>query len=293
MTDEKSQQRKAMLMMALCAGLWSIAGIFIKWISWHPLQIAGGRSILSGLVLLAFMKATGRRFIVNKYSLLAGIGLSGSCISFVIANKLTTAANAIVLQYTAPIFILLMSALFLKAPLKGRDIGVVLFTGIGIALFFFDELSPGSLTGNLLGILAGIFLALMFVSVGLAAEDDSVRMSGILLAHFFTAVIGTGSLFFTDFSTTGQEVLFVVILGIFQLGIPYVLYALASRHCSPLACSLIGTLEPLLNPVWVLLFYGEVPGRAALVGAVIVLGAISAWLVSSGKAEGELQKELQ
>lgn len=279
--------------MALCAGLWSIAGIFIKWISWHPLQIAGGRSILSGLVLLAFMKATGRRFIVNKYSLLAGIGLSGSCISFVIANKLTTAANAIVLQYTAPIFILLMSALFLKAPLKGRDIGVVLFTGIGIALFFFDELSPGSLTGNLLGILAGIFLALMFVSVGLAAEDDSVRMSGILLAHFFTAVIGTGSLFFTDFSTTGQEVLFVVILGIFQLGIPYVLYALASRHCSPLACSLIGTLEPLLNPVWVLLFYGEVPGRAALVGAVIVLGAISAWLVSSGKAEKELQKELQ
>jgi drug/metabolite transporter (DMT)-like permease len=289
MTDEKSQQRKAMLMMALCAGLWSIAGIFIKWISWHPLQIAGGRSILSGLVLLAFMKATGRRFIVNKYSLLAGIGLSGSCISFVIANKLTTAANAIVLQYTAPIFILLMSALFLKAPLKGRDIGVVLFTGIGIALFFFDELSPGSLTGNLLGILAGIFLALMFVSVGLAAEDDSVRMSGILLAHFFTAVIGTGSLFFTDFSTTGQEVLFVVILGIFQLGIPYVLYALASRHCSPLACSLIGTLEPLLNPVWVLLFYGEVPGRAALVGAVIVLGAISAWLVSSGKAEGKLE----
>lgn len=289
MTDEKSQQRKAMLMMALCAGLWSIAGIFIKWISWHPLQIAGGRSILSGLVLLAFMKATGRRFIVNKYSLLAGIGLSGSCISFVIANKLTTAANAIVLQYTAPIFILLMSALFLKAPLKGRDIGVVLFTGIGIALFFFDELSPGSLTGNLLGILAGIFLALMFVSVGLAAEDDSVRMSGILLAHFFTAVIGSGSLFFTDFSTTGQEVLFVVILGIFQLGIPYVLYALASRHCSPLACSLIGTLEPLLNPVWVLLFYGEVPGRAALVGAVIVLGAISAWLVSSGKAEGKLE----
>lgn len=275
--------------MALCAGLWSIAGIFIKWISWHPLQIAGGRSILSGLVLLAFMKATGRRFIVNKYSLLAGIGLSGSCISFVIANKLTTAANAIVLQYTAPIFILLMSALFLKAPLKGRDIGVVLFTGIGIALFFFDELSPGSLTGNLLGILAGIFLALMFVSVGLAAEDDSVRMSGILLAHFFTAVIGSGSLFFADFSTTWQEVLFVVILGIFQLGIPYVLYALASRHCSPLACSLIGTLEPLLNPVWVLLFYGEVPGRAALVGAVIVLGAISAWLVSSGKAEGKLE----
>lgn len=276
-----------MLMMALCAVLWSIAGIFIKWISWHPLQIAGGRSILSGLVLLAFMKATGRSFIINKYSLLAGIGLSGSCISFVIANKLTTAANAIVLQYTAPIFILLMSALFLKAPLKKQDIGVVAFTGVGIALFFFDELSPGSLAGNLLGILAGIFLALMFVAVGLAAKDDSVRMSGILLAHIFTALIGTGSLLFTDFSTTGKEVLFVVILGIFQLGIPYILYALASRHCSPLACSLIGTLEPLLNPVWVLLFYGEVPGRAALTGAVIVIGAISAWLVSSGKEAGK------
>lgn len=285
--DLKAQQREAMLMMALCAILWSISGIFIKWISWHPLQIAGGRSILSGLVLLAFMKATGRSFIVNKYSILAGIGLSGSCISFVIANKLTTAANAIVLQYTAPIFILLMSVLFLKAPLKRRDIGVVVFTGIGIALFFFDDLTPGSMAGNMLGILSGIFLAFMFVVVSLSGENDSFRLSGILLAHCFTGVIGAASIPFIGFATTSRELLFVVILGIFQLGIPYILYGLASRHCSPLACSLIGTLEPLLNPVWVLLFYGEVPGRAALVGAVIVIGAISVWLVSSGKGSSK------
>lgn len=164
---------------------------------------------------------------------------------------------------------------------------MVVFTGIGIALFFFDDLTPGSMAGNMLGILSGIFLAFMFVVVSLSGENDSFRLSGILLAHCFTGVIGAASIPFIGFATTSRELLFVVILGIFQLGIPYILYGLASRHCSPLACSLIGTLEPLLNPVWVLLFYGEVPGRAALVGAVIVIGAISVWLVSSGKGSSK------
>lgn len=277
------QQRKAMGLMALCATLWSIAGIFIKWISWNPLLIAGFRSVMAALVLGIFMMMTGRKFKVNKFSILAGIGLSGCCITFVIANKLTTAANAIVLQYTAPVFILILSAVFLKMKLKGRDIGVVVITVIGIALFFFDQLSPGSIAGNILAIIGGVFLAIMFISVGQVADDDSIRMSGILLAHVFTSVIGISSLFFVPFQPTSIEILYVVILGIFQLGIPYVLFSLASKYCPPLACSLIGTLEPLLNPVWVFLFYGEAPGVWALFGAVIVIAAISIWLVVESK----------
>ena len=237
----------------------------------------------SGLVLWLFMRKTGRRLIINRYSIFAGVGLSGSCISFVIANKLTTAANAIVLQYTAPIFILLLSFIFFKKRMTISEILVVIFVTIGISLFFFDDLSPGNLLGNLFGISAGIFLAVMFVCIGQVQENDSLRMSGILLAHTFTTIIGILALPFVSFTTTSMEIFFVLLLGVFQLGIPYVLYTLASKHCSPLTCSLIGTLEPLLNPVWVFLFVGEAPGFFALIGAVIVILSISIWLVGQGK----------
>lgn len=279
MESIEQQRKKGMGLMALCAILWSMAGIFIKWISWNPLIIAGGRSLFAALVLGTFMVATGKRLKINKYSILAAIGLTGCQINFVIANKLTAAANAIVLQYTAPIFILILSALFLHKKMKRLDVTVVAITSVGIALFFFDQLSPGNMLGNLLAILAGLFLAIMFLSIGQAADDDSVRLTGILLAHVLTTLIGAGTLFFVDFQPTVTEVQFIVLLGILQMGIPYVLYSIASKTCSPLACSLIGMLEPLLNPVWVFLFAGEAPGLWALGGAVIVILAISSWII--------------
>ena len=142
------EKKQAMGLMAICAILWSSAGLFIKWISWNPLLITGGRGLISGIVLALFMWKTGRHLVINRTSVLAGIGLAGSCTSFVMANKLTTAANAIVLQYTAPIFILLITAFFLKKKLEGNEILVVLFTTLGISLFFFDELSPGKSVGK-------------------------------------------------------------------------------------------------------------------------------------------------
>ncbi|MDX9889155.1 MAG: DMT family transporter, partial [Anaerovoracaceae bacterium] len=277
------EKRNAMIMMAVCAILWSTAGLFIKFISWNPLIIAGGRSFISAIILGAFMWKRGNHLIINLYSLLAGIGLSGTCISFVVANKLTTSANAIVLQYTAPIFILLLSLILFKKKMTLSEILVVVFVTIGISLFFFDDLTPGNLVGNLFGISAGIFLALMFVSIGQVQESDSLRMSGIMIAHSLTTVIGLFALPFVSFTTNSTEIFYVLLLGVFQLGIPYVLYTLASKHCSPLTCSLIATLEPLLNPVWVFLFIGEIPGFYALIGAVIVILSISIWLVSQSR----------
>lgn len=284
-SQKRTAQKKAMLLMALCACLWSISGIFIKWISWNPFLIAGGRSLISAMVLGGFMLAARIRISVCKFSLGAGISLAISFLCFVSANKLTTAANAIVLQYTSPIFILILSALFLKQKIRRRELAVVCVTAVGIVLFFLDQLSPGNIAGNLLGILAGLFLSIMFVLVGLAGEDDSVRMSGILFAHTLTALIGipAGALLTSSFSA--PEVCFVLILGVFQLGIPYILYAIASRDCSPLACSLIGMLEPLLNPIWVLIFDGETPGFFACVGGVIVLAALTIWCVLESRGE--------
>lgn len=278
-------RRNAMLIMALCGVLWSLGGIFIKLISWSPLLIAGIRSIISALILGGYMAYKKVPINICKYSIGAGIGLSGSCICFVIATKLTTAANAIVLQYAAPVFILIISAVFLKQKLHKRDVFVVALTMVGIVLFFFDQLSPGSLVGNFFGILAGITLALMMVMIGLGGKDDSIRMTGILIAHCLTSVIGTPiGLIGTD-GTTGIEILYIIILGIFQLGIPYVLFAIATRDCPPLAASLIAMLEPLLNPVWVAIFVGEMPGMIALIGAVIIIISVTWWCVADNSQE--------
>lgn len=278
-SQSNSTRKKAMLLMALCACLWSISGIFIKWISWSPFLIAGGRSLISAAVLGLFMAVSRIRIQVCRSSLCAGISLGVSFLCFVSANKLTTAANAIVLQYTSPIFILIISALFLHQQIKKREAAVVCAAAAGILLFFLDQLSPGNIAGNFLGILAGFFLSIMFVLIGLAGNNDSIRMSGILFAHIFTALVGipVGAVFTASIST--REICLILILGIFQLGIPYILYAIAAKDCSPLACSLIGMLEPLLNPVWVFLFDGESPGPFALAGAVIVITAVACWCV--------------
>lgn len=280
MTDRKRKNR-AMLLMVITAAMWSLGGIFIKLISWNPFLIAGVRSGISGSIMALYMAATHMRFKLNRYSLLAGMGLGCSATLFTIANKLTTAANAIVLQYTAPIFILLISAVFFKEKMQKQDILVVCITMGGMVLFFLDQLSPGNLLGNILGILAGVTLGQMFVMVGRGGDDDATRMSGILIAHMITLMIGVPVGLPQTEEVAAIEILYVIILGVFQLGIPYVLYGIASRDCPPLACSLIGMLEPLLNPVWVAIFIGEVPGPFALAGAVIIIATVTWWCIKS------------
>ncbi len=305
--NEASKKRKAMLLMVITACMWSLGGLFIKLISWSPFMIAGVRSIIAGGIMAAYMKKESVAFKLNRYSLFAGIGLGLSATLFTVANKLTTAANAIVLQYTAPIFILILSAILFREKMKKKEVGVVLVTMAGMVLFFLDQLSPGNVVGNILGILAGVFLGLMFVMVGKGGDDDSTRMSGILIAHTITLLIGlplgmagvmSGSAVaaggaaasgaVATGASLGLEILYVVILGVFQLGIPYVLYGIASRDCSPLACSLIGMLEPLLNPVWVAIFTGEVPGMFAMAGAVVIIATVTWWCVQESRDEAAL-----
>lgn len=280
-----------MLMMAICACMWSIGGIFIKLISWSPFLIAGGRSVFAALVVAAFMYICKIKFNLCKYSLGAGFCLMGVLICFVTANKLTTAANAIVLQYTAPIFILIISILFLHHKVHKKAVIIIGITTIGIILFFFDELSPGDIAGNCIAILAGLFLAFMFTIVGVGGgEDDSIRLSGILLGHIFTALVGIPVGIPMTEAFTLKEIICILILGIVQLGIPYVLYALASKDCSPLSCSLIGMLEPILNPIWVFIFDGEHPGIYALIGALIVITAVTAWCITGESETSDVDK---
>lgn len=274
-------QKKAMLLMCLCAFLWSIGGLFIKLLPWHAIAICGVRSGISAFIILLYMaKMKYRLTLHNPMIWLSGLGLMGTMLLFVSANKLTTSANAIVLQSTAPLYIMVISALFFRAHYSRREYVLVAVTMGGIALFFLDQLTPGGLLGNVLALLSGLTMALMYTASGRLPDDQS-SMSALVVGHSAAALAGLPFLFLTPVEVSPRTVSAILILGVFQLGIPYILYAIAVRRCSPLSCSLIGMIEPLLNPVWVLLVLGEKPGFFALIGGIIVLSAVTLWSVGN------------
>ena len=274
-----------MLQMLLCATLWSIAGIFMKYLPWNGFALAALRSLIAGATFVMYMLFRRMPFILNRRTLLSGILTGSVYICFTVANKLTTAASAIVLQFTDPVFIILFSALFFKQKPRKADVAVVLVTVCGIALFFFDQLAPGYLLGNCVAILSGLFMGAMYMSVGnLPARE---RFSAILIGQSFTFLFGLPAILTTKPVFNRTTILCILVLGVFQLGISYILFAKASLYCPPLACALLGALEPLLNPVWVLLFNGERPGPFALLGGVIVITAVTLWCIFGKNKENE------
>ena len=278
-----TKENKAILEMLACAALWSIAGIFIKLIPWNAFAVASMRSLVAGTVIALYMAAKRYRFRLTRRALIAGVLEGGVYLCFVCANKLTTAANAIVLQFTSPVFIVLYSALFFGEKIKKSDLTVVLFTLVGIALFFFDQLQGGYILGNCVAILAGMIMAGMFMAIGSLKGEE--MFSAVLIGQIFAFLVGLPFCFGGRIVPSATAFLSVLVLGVFQLGISYILYAKSADYCPPLACCLLGALEPLLNPVWVFLFNGERPGFFALIGAVIVVGAITIWCIYKAKAE--------
>lgn len=270
-----TKERKASLEMLLCAALWSIAGILFKLIPWNGFAVAGMRSLIAGITIYISMRLMGFRYVLNRRTLIAGFFSGCTYLCFTVANKLTTSANAIVLQFTSPVFIIIYSAVLFGRKPKKEDLAVVLFTLLGISLFFLDQLKPGYLIGNFVAIGAGMFMAGMYVAVGEIEEEE--RFSGILNGQALTFLVGLPFFIVTKPALTPTALIALLALGVFQLGLSYVLYVKASKYCPPLACCLLGAIEPLLNPVWVFLFNGEKPGIFALIGAVIVIVSITVW----------------
>ncbi len=278
-------KNKAILEILLCAALWSTAGIFMKFIPWSGFAIAGVRSLLAGAVMGVFMLSRRIRFTATRRSVFGGVSLCTTMTLFSVANKMTTAANAIVLQFTSPIWIMLISALVLRQRFRRADVLAVALTFLGIALFFADGLALGNTAGNLVALGAGLAFGCYYLSLGECPEPE--RMSAVLIAHFLTFLIGIPATITTHPAVTAPAVVCLLALGIFQLGIPYVLLAHASGWCPPLICALLGALEPLLNPVWVAIFDGELPGVWALIGGVIVIIAVTALCIHDAGEEAK------
>lgn len=256
--------------LLLAALLWSLAGVLIKGIGWPPLAVAGGR----GIIAAAFLAATtrGLSFTWSRPQIGAALAYVGCTVTFVIANRMTTAANAILLQYTAPVWVALFGAWFLGERPTRADWWAIGATFVGMSLFFADELRLSSLVGNLIGASSGVCFA--GVAILMRRQKESSAVESIILGNLFAFAIGLPAIATAPVMPTSGWVL-LLILGAVQLGISYKLYSRAIRHVTALEAVLIPVIEPILNPVWVLLFVGERPGKLALVGGVVVLGAVT------------------
>ena len=276
--DSAAERRRSILFLILAATLWSTGGLMIKAISWGPVAILGGRSIFSSIMFLIYL----RRFPIHwtRWKIVAAIAHILTAFLFVTATKLTTAANAIFLQYTAPVYIILLGAWFLRERPSRNDWGSMVIIFAGMALFFGDRLSLNGLEGNILAVLSGLSLAIMNVS--LRAQKDGSPAESILMAHLFTAIIGFPAVLRESWTVTNW--LIVLYLGIFQIGLSFIFFTSAIKHVPAIEATLISTLEPVLNPVWVFLFLGETPGRFALIGGLIVLAGVALNAVGSARA---------
>lgn len=263
------EHARAVGLMAAAALCWSLGGLLIKSVPWPPLAVAAGRGFIAAAFLAAF--APRFRFTWSAAQLGGAVAYAGTTVLFVTANKLTTAANAILLQYTAPVWIALLGAWFLGERATRADWLTIVAVFGGMALFFCDDLQFSGVAGNLVALASGVAFASM--TLLLRKQKDTSAEESIFLGNLLAGVIGLPFILKAGALPDARGWVALGLLGTVQLGLSYLLYARAIRHVTALEAVLIPVIEPILNPIWVLLALGERPGPLSIVGGVIVLTA--------------------
>ena len=261
---------RAVGLLVLTALCWSLGGLLIKGVTWPPLAVAGGRGIIAALFLAATSR--GLRFDFSRVQWLGAVGYAFCTVAFCVATKLTTAANAVLLQYTAPVWVALFGA-WLLGERATRAEWLTIFTVLGgMTLFFADSFELTHVLGNIVGIASGIGFAGM--AIALRKQKDGSPVESIILGNVLAFLIGLPWIVGAPtLATVGW--ISLALLGLVQLGVSYWLYARAIRHVTALEAVLIPVIEPILNPVWVLLAIGEKPTPLSLAGGIIVLSAVT------------------
>ena len=279
--DSLSERRKAIVFLAITALLWSTSGVLVKALDWQPISILAGRGIFTSIVFLLYMRRLPKN--ISRWTLLAAGGSIATQFLFITSTKLTTAANSIFLQYTAPIYVVLLGYWLLREKPSRSDWFAMGIIFLGMFLFFGDQLSPDGFYGNILAVISGVTSAVMVVSF--RAQKDATPEDSILIASVVMAIIGFPSIMKETWTVTNWSI--VAYLGIFQIGLAFILFTKGIRHIPALEANLIGTLEPVLNPVWVFFFLGEWMGRFALLGGLVVLAGVIVSTVGSAQVDKE------
>lgn len=256
---------KYRLYLLAAAVLWSTGGAAFKLCALSAWQMSAARSLVAGLFLLALFPSA-RKFPGPRMWLVC-IAYGATTVLFVVANKLTTSANAIFLQDTAPLHVLWMSMWFLKEkPTRGELIAIPLFLG-GLSLFFLDRLDGGRLLGNLIALASGISFAGTIVGV---RKLGATGLASIAWGNILGGAVVL-PLAFSGPTPTLHDAAILGYLGVFQLGLSYVCFARGVAGTPSVETSLLVLLEPVLNPIWAYLFAGEKPGPWALTGGIVIL----------------------
>lgn len=274
MTEEHNKTIDPVFYVVLAVLLWSTGGLFIKLTSLDAYQVTFFRSLLAAVTVLIITGRNGLK--IDRFGVMTTIFYSTLLFLFVWATKHTTAANAIFLQYTAPIYILILGPFFIGEKFHWRDLATIVFCVGGMSLFFVGKLEIADYQGNIAALCSGIFYGLyvMLLRHPRARNMNSVItvIYGNFLLAFLTLPSGVAALpvmTFTDIAAVG-------FLGIFQIGVSYILFIKGvTGGTRPLDASIIGFIEPLLNPVWVFLFMGERPSGWALLGGAVIIATVA------------------
>ena len=257
----------AMLGASFC---FSLGGLLIKLIPWNPLAINGVRNLIASAVIGCFLLATHHTLRMNRTVLAGAMCMAGVTTFYTIANKLTSAGNAIVLQYTAPIWIIVLMYLFFGEKPGRRELMAIVIVLAGIICFFFEGLTAGKILGDLAALLSGVFYAGVFMLNSFEKGDAlSSMFFGQLLCGIFLSPFVVRETVFTLPVLTA-----VFVLGTVQVGLAYILFSVGTAYTDPVTASILNAVEPILNPILVAIFYGERLGKFSIIGAVIVIGGV-------------------
>lgn len=258
------------LFIVFAAVLFSTGGLFIKLTELSAFEISGGRSLVAAatVALLAGRAA----FRLNPVTILAAIVYALLLLLFVIANKLTTAANAIFLQFTAPVYVMIFEPLFFKERFRPRDLLTVVACIGGMSLFFVGAEASRDWLGNLAALTSGLFFAAFML---LMRSERANRAASVVYGNLLLALIAIPTLLAGASGWGVSDSLVVLYLGAVQIGVAYWFFTKGfERGVRSLEAGIVGYIEPVLNPLWVFVFIGERPGMWALVGGAIIIGAI-------------------
>lgn len=271
---------RAILSLLLSIFFLSTSGLLIKLSSWDALPLNGARSLIAAAVMWIYLRHP--VFTWSRAQVGGALIYAVMLITFVQATKWTTAANAVFLQFTAPLWVALLGILLLGERPKRIDWLTMGAVAAGMFLFFSGGLTRYGYWGNLLAIASGICMALMLISLRLQKAGSPTET--ILLGNLIAGIIGLPFILFSDQPVNPREISLLLFLGVFQLGLPFIVVTLAIKYLSAIETILIQTLEPILNPIWVFLFIGETPSPPALAGAVIVTTAVTIRAIAAGRA---------
>lgn len=269
MTDRA--ELKGLWLVVAAALLWSSGGLGIKAVEDPALKVAFYRSAIAAVVLFLIFRP--RRVAVTVPFVTAVVSYAACVTAFVMATKMTTAANAIFLQYSGVVWVMIGSAFILREALRPRDIVAITLALGGMALFFVGRFEGGTIAGNMMALLSGLFFAILTLALrhqrGAGAES-AVSWGNVLAALMLLPFV------FDDLQLTPKSFAVLGFLGVFQMALAYAFFVRGLEHVTATAAFLTGMIEPVANPIWVFLVLGERPSMFAIIGGSIVLGAI-AW----------------